>query len=167
MYQGTDKVMGDRKKLLIVEDGLVYRVKRLTVVLRAAAESALQGTGVTGPQHLTLMALAANPGVSNATLARRSYVTPQTMNVIIQGLESAGLVERVEATDSRREIALRLTDEGRRRMTAGQKRIVEVEAAALAFLPAGERGAFLDHLDACSTSIETATAAPIRKRTRP
>ncbi len=155
--------MRNDKKQPIVEDGLLHRVKRLTAVLRAAAETALRGTGVTGPQHLTLVALAANPGVSNATLARRSYVTPQTMNVLIQGLEAAGLVERVEATDGRREIALRLTDEGRRRMTAGQRRIVELEAAALGFLPEEERGGFLDHLEACAATIATA-AAPARKK---
>lgn len=69
--------MRNEKKQPIVEDGLLHRVKRLTAVFRAAAETALRGT---------------EPGVSNAALARRSYVTPQTTNVLIQGLATAGLV---------------------------------------------------------------------------
>jgi DNA-binding MarR family transcriptional regulator len=150
---GRVKEQSVSKALPILDGRLVYRVKRLTAALRATVETALRDTGVSAPQHGTMLALAANPGASNATLARVSYVTPQTMNEIVQGLVSANLVERLEADDGRREIALQLTDEGKRLVAVGQKRIIEVEATALAPLSERERRTFLEHLDACAAAL--------------
>jgi DNA-binding MarR family transcriptional regulator len=116
--------------------------------------AALRGTGISPPQYTTMVALSTHPGSSNATLARACFVTPQTMNEIIQGLELASLVERVEADADRRAIALQLTDEGRRRMAAGYKQILALEAAALAPIAEGERGAFLEHLDVVAATLE-------------
>jgi DNA-binding MarR family transcriptional regulator len=141
------------KALPTLEGRLMHRVKRLAAALRASVETALRDTGVSAPQHGTMLALAANPGASNATLARISFVTPQTMNEIIQGLVNARLVERLEADDGRREIALQLTDEGKRLVAVGHKRIVEVEAAALATLSKRERQTFLEHLDVCAAAL--------------
>jgi DNA-binding MarR family transcriptional regulator len=76
------------------------------------------------------------------------------MNEIVRGLELASLVERVQADVDRREIALQLTDEGRRRMAAGYKQILELEASALAPIPEGERTAFLERLDALAATLE-------------
>ena len=142
------------KKTPLLEGRLSYRVKRLERALRASMEAALRGASISAPQYATMVALEAHPGSSNATLSRICFVTPQTMNELIQGLEAGSLVERVDADVDRREIALGLTDEGTRRLAAGHKQVLEVEAAALAPLSDGQRRAFLDHLDACSATLE-------------
>jgi DNA-binding MarR family transcriptional regulator len=142
------------KRTPLLEGRLSYRVKRLERALRASMEDALRGAGISAPQYTTMVALEAHPGSSNATLSRICFVTPQTMNELIQGLEAGSLVERLEGDVDRREIALQLTDEGRRRLTAGHKQILEVEAAALAPLSEAQRRSFLDHLDACSATLE-------------
>ena len=45
-------------------------------------------------QFLVLSLLAETPGLANADLARRAFVTPQSMNEVLKRLESTGLVER-------------------------------------------------------------------------
>lgn len=50
--------------------------------------------GLSVAEYTCLTALRAEPGLSNAELARRSLVTPQSMNEVITKLEQRGLVER-------------------------------------------------------------------------
>ena len=71
-----------------------YELKRVQHALRQAMDEALRETGVTTPQYAAMSVLAEEPGLSNARLARRSFVTPQTMNQILARLEASGLVER-------------------------------------------------------------------------
>ena len=47
----------------------------------------LREHGATLAQHAVLTALDEEPGLSNAGLARRAFVTPQTMNQVPQELE--------------------------------------------------------------------------------
>lgn len=139
-----------------LEIRLGYRLKRLNAALRAAMDDALRATELSTPQHITLAALAANPLATNAMLARVCYVTPQTMNEIIRGLVKAKLVARAaDKGDPRREIALELTAEGKKRLLLGEQRSHAVESAALAALPEKEREKFLDHLTACAAILES------------
>jgi DNA-binding MarR family transcriptional regulator len=52
-------------------------------------------------------------GASNATLARRAFVTPQTMQAILVALERAGFIERVADPEHGRVQQTILTDRGR------------------------------------------------------
>jgi DNA-binding MarR family transcriptional regulator len=142
------------KKLLEFEGRLFYRVKHLTSVMRSAADTSLRRIGLSGAQYTALAALEASPGASNAALARLCFVTPQTANEVSRGLESAKLVERGETAQDRREIALHLTDEGRRLLAAGHEKMREVEEAALLGVPGGKQQAFLRYLDAMAATVE-------------
>ena len=71
-----------------------YLVKRVQVALRSAMDRALLSEDLTTPQYGVLSALQKAPGLSNAELARRSFVTPQTMIRIVASLEDKGLVTR-------------------------------------------------------------------------
>ena len=53
-----------------------YQLKRLQSLLRARMDAALDERGLTTPQYAALSAIEAAPGLSNAALARRSFVTP-------------------------------------------------------------------------------------------
>ena len=50
--------------------------------------------GLTVPQYACLELLAQRPGLSNSGLARGAFVTRQSMNVLLQGLERDGFVSR-------------------------------------------------------------------------
>ena len=57
-----------------------YLLKRAQAALHAAMAAALHEHGATLAQYAVLTALDEEPGLSNAELARRAFVTPQTMN---------------------------------------------------------------------------------------
>ena len=64
------------------------------MALRGAMDSALAELDVTTPQFSVLTMIVAYPGVSGADLARLTFLTPQTINVIVRNLERDGMVEK-------------------------------------------------------------------------
>ncbi len=76
------------------EGHLAYLVRQANVAVRAAMEKALAGLDVTPPQFAVLTMLAAYPGASGADLARLTFLTPQTINVIVRNLEKAGAIAK-------------------------------------------------------------------------
>ncbi|MDN5895092.1 MAG: MarR family transcriptional regulator [Nocardioides sp.] len=69
--------------------------------------------GLTVPQYASLEVLRQRPGVSNAELARATFVSRQSVNVLLRGLESAGLVTRVVAEVEERMLStLDVTERG-------------------------------------------------------
>src|SRR3712207_8022525 len=64
-----------------------YELKRAQHALRSEMDGALRGVGLTTPQYAALSVLEGEEGISGALLARRCFVTPQTMNGILVNLE--------------------------------------------------------------------------------
>jgi len=75
-------------------DRVGYELKKAQHALRLGIDEELRELGVTTPQYAAMSVLAEEPGLSNAQLARRSFVTPQTMNQILARLGASGMVER-------------------------------------------------------------------------
>src|SRR5882757_11100931 len=71
-----------------------YLLKRAQAALHAGMAGALREHGATLAQYAVLAALDEEPGLSNAGLARRAFVTPQTMNQVLRELEQKGWVTR-------------------------------------------------------------------------
>lgn len=78
----------------VPHETLGYALKRAQQAMRLHMDRQLKEIGLTAPQYAVLASLEAEPGASNATLARRAFVTPQTMQAMLVKLEQAGLVER-------------------------------------------------------------------------
>jgi MarR family len=71
-----------------------YLIKRAQMVLHDAMADALGSHHLTVTQFAVLTGLAEEPGLSNADLARRAFVTPQSMHAVLQELERLQLVMR-------------------------------------------------------------------------
>lgn len=103
------------------------------------------------PEFSTLSVLRTMPGLSNAELARRSLVTPQSMNEVIVRLERRGLIERRNHPDHGRILMIEITE-------AGQK----LTTGALADVGAFERslldGIAEDDLDLAKQVLKTVLA---------
>jgi len=136
------------------ESRIGYLVKRLQQALRHAMERELTGSGLSAPLYAALAQLAADPGQSNAELARRSFVTPQTMHQIVQGLERAGWVEREAHPDHGRILRMRPTPEGLRRLDEADAAVAGVEERMLAPLAASEVAALARGLERCAEALE-------------
>ena len=76
------------------EGHLGYLVRQANVAVRAAMEKALAELDVTPPQFSVLTMIVAYPGVSGAELARLTFLTPQTINVIVGNLEKMGAIAK-------------------------------------------------------------------------
>jgi DNA-binding MarR family transcriptional regulator len=114
-----------------VEDRVGYQLKRAQQALRTAMDEGLRAQGMTTPQYAALAALDADEPLSGAELARRCFVTAQTMNAILVGLERARLVERAPHREHGRIIEVRLTKRGRARLRDAHKTVFEVEERML------------------------------------
>lgn len=136
-----------------LEGKVGYVLKGVQRDLRASMEGTLKELGVTTPQYAALSVLAEEPGLSNATLARRSFVTPQTMNQIMVRLESAGLVERRAHPEHGRVRQAYLTGEGEGLRQECAVRVDAVEGLMVSGLSGEERSNLLGLLRRCSSAL--------------
>jgi DNA-binding MarR family transcriptional regulator len=91
--------------------------------------------GLSIPEHVTLTNLKYTPGLSNAELARRALVTPQSMNEVVGRLEERGLVVRKQNPDHGRILMAELTDEGVAVIDAARPSVAALEAEILDGIP--------------------------------
>jgi DNA-binding MarR family transcriptional regulator len=91
---------------------LGYLVVRVADRMSRSWHAALRAHGINPRQFSVLGLLARDPDLSQAELARRVLVTPQSMSESLVGLLRAGLVERDEA-GSGQPARVRLTEAGR------------------------------------------------------
>jgi DNA-binding MarR family transcriptional regulator len=106
---------------------LGYLLKRAQNAFRTRMDRALDEIGLTTSQYAVLAALEEEPGLSNADLARRSFVTPQTMIRIVTALEERSLLTRHARSDNARVRAAAVTDEGRRLLRTAHLVVAQIE----------------------------------------
>ncbi|MGW7086811.1 MarR family winged helix-turn-helix transcriptional regulator [Streptomyces sp. NPDC054871] len=136
-----------------VLDHVGYRLKRAHAALRSAMDQALREHGLTVPQYACLEVLAARPGLSNAELARATFVTRQSMNVVLRGLQDAGLLTRPVTVESGRARPASLTGEGRDRLTAAQGAVYAIEARMIEAIPDERLTALLEDFDRLARAL--------------
>jgi DNA-binding MarR family transcriptional regulator len=93
------------------------------------------------------------PGLSNAELARRSFVTPQTMIRIVAGLEDKGLVTRVEHPSHGRILEVSLTAAGEKTVNSCHQRVKRVEHRMEGDLSETEGRTLADLLERCAVAL--------------
>lgn len=76
------------------ETSFIYMVGRVNQGIRREMRARLSECELSVAEYTTLSVLAARPELSNAQLARRALVTPQSMIEILAQLERRGLVRR-------------------------------------------------------------------------
>ncbi len=137
-----------------VEQRVGYLIKRAQQALRTAMDRALRDLGVTTPQYAVLSLLAEETGLSNAALARRAFVTAQTMNEILATLQRSGLVERQPHPSHGRVLQTHLTDAGKALLDASHARVEAIEARMVSDLDLQERQQLARALERCVTAVQ-------------
>jgi DNA-binding MarR family transcriptional regulator len=120
-------------------DRVGYQLKRAQQALRTAMDEGLRAHGITTPQYAVLTALEVDEPLSGAELARRCFVTAQTMNAILVGLERARLVERTPHAAHGRVIDARLTKRGRAKLDDAHQTVFVIEERMLSKMTARGR----------------------------
>ncbi|MEV4359565.1 MarR family transcriptional regulator [Nonomuraea sp. NPDC049625] len=139
------------------DERLGLDIKRAEQTLIAAKQAAVRPAGLTVPQYATLFALADNPGISGAALARACLVTPQAMTVVLKNLEERGFIERSPHPWHRNVLETRLTEAGRAALKAADERAVVIERAIAGEFSAEEREQLRSLLARSAEAIARAT----------
>lgn len=136
-----------------------YRLKQVHSELRAAMDAELRGHGLTVPQYACLELLAECPGRSNAELARGAFVTRQSMNVVLRGLQDSGLIERADTAEHGRARPARLSAEGYRRLQGARAGILAVEQRLTSAFTPGQVRVLMDLLDTMVRGLRSGTGS--------
>ena len=121
-----------RDQELGVKGLLGYKLKKTQHALRLHMDEALRALDLTTPQYAVLAQLELKPGISNAALARSSFIKAQTMHGIVSNLEKRGLVQRKGDISHGRILCTELTDQGRKVVAQAHDMIRSVELRMLA-----------------------------------
>lgn len=122
-------------------------------------EEVLRPLGMSVTHYACLELLAQRPGLSNSDLARGTFVTRQTMNVLLQALERDGAVERADKPVVGKVLPVTITARGRVALADASAAVRTVEERMLADLGAPDRAEALRLLDTMIRSLR-APAAP-------
>jgi DNA-binding MarR family transcriptional regulator len=128
---------------------LSYVIARLDRAVRRGIEDVLEPAGLTVPQFTALSVLARRAGLSNAQLARRAYITPQSMNEVVLQLERKGLLKREPDPAHRRILRARVTPKGRTVLERCETAVGEMEGRMLQALDDEGRDRLIHDLAAC------------------
>ena len=126
-----------------------YVIARLDRAVRREVTDIVAPHGLTATQYTALSVLRMGKGLSNAQLARRSYVTPQSMIEMLGTLESKGLVTRSPAPDHGRILRTELTAKGRRLLSRCDAAIDRMETEMTAELSPEQLHEFEQMLRSC------------------
>lgn len=115
-------------------------------MVRRRLGEVLTPLGLTVPQYTVLAVLGARGQLSNAQLAERAFVTPQTANEMVKTMEASKWIQRSPDPNHGRVINLKLTDKGRQVLASAHAAAARLEDEMLASVAAPERQCFHDQL---------------------
>ncbi|MFD0059155.1 MarR family winged helix-turn-helix transcriptional regulator [Streptomyces sp. NPDC127168] len=141
-----------------LDTSLGYMLKAASSALHSAMEAVLKPMGMTITHYSCLELLAQRPGLSNSELARGTFVTRQSMNVLLQALERQGLVVRAAQAPVGRALPTELTAAGRRQLQAASAAVRRVEQDMLAQLNAADQDQMRRLLRECIASLSAPSA---------
>ncbi|MGY8678637.1 MarR family transcriptional regulator [Bradyrhizobium sp. UFLA05-153] len=119
------------------EEGyLGYLLRQAQAAVRLSMERSLADLGVTPPQFAVLTMLKAYPGLSGAEVARLTFLTPQTVGVIISNLERDGAIGKTPHPVHGRILQWTLTARGKTLLKTCRERVVALEQRLAAGLDA-------------------------------
>ena len=137
------------------ERAVGYLVKRVQQSLRRRSDAVLRSTGVSMSQYAVLRALSDHPDASASELSRLCFVTRQSLQDLLSGLRSAGLVAESDLPARGRARALKLTPSGARRLATAHAAVMGVETEMTAGLTVEARRHLVAALTRCAENLET------------
>lgn len=115
-----------------------YYMKKAQHALRLSMDSELALLDLTTPQYAVLAQLECNGELSNASLAKKSFITAQSMHGIASNLEKQGLIQKTTSKENKRIILVSLTKQGHALVKKAHKVVGNVEKQMLRGLSKNE-----------------------------
>jgi DNA-binding MarR family transcriptional regulator len=140
--------MSDSKRRAVDESAeprISYALARLHQLVFASVSEVAARHGLTALQFTTLSVLNRHgTPLSSSQLARRSFMTAQSMHEVIHRLETDGLIQRNPHPYHGRKLPASLTAKGRRVLAACEAAVAEFEATMLSGFSKSDRTTFLE-----------------------
>jgi DNA-binding MarR family transcriptional regulator len=132
-----------------------FLLRSLQHTLRQTMDDALrkQGIELSFAAFVALFGLHNEPGTTGAKLARRAFVSAQTMNSALHRLELEGRIERRPHPDSRRADSWSLTAAGLAELQRAHAVGTSVFTKMFASFDADDMALFSDYLHRCIDSL--------------
>jgi DNA-binding MarR family transcriptional regulator len=145
----TDSESVDREQ----HPSLLYAIKQVELAIRSHLDTLLRPYGITAVQYTALTVLQHSSGLSAADLARRSFVTAQSMGEMVDTLQRLDLVSRRVDPHHRRRMLMSLTEQGRQLLAECGDAVAELETTMVARLNWRQRQALRVYLDSCRAAL--------------
>ena len=110
---------------------LSYMIARVDRIINKQLTEQLKDLDITLPQFTALSVLAAKGSLSNAKLAERSLIKPQSANKILQDLLSQGWIIKESDPSHGRRILIHVTPEGVNKLNECRKLVEALEKIML------------------------------------
>ena len=136
------------------ERAVGYLVKRVQQSVRRQCDAALRPSGLSMAQYAAMRALADHPEASASELARLCFVTRQSLQDLLAGLRSAGLVRDAKVPPRGRARSLELTAIGAKRLRAAHTAVMAVESRMLEGISASAQRQLSATLARCAQNLE-------------
>ena len=133
---------------------VAYLIGRLDRVLRRRIGEVTAPFGLSVPQYTALSVLHARGQLSNAELARRTFMTPQAMGELVQALEARNLLARRPDPVHGRIVQIYLTRTGEELLRKCDTAVRQLEDLMLERLSPEERAKLQAHLKTCIHSLD-------------
>lgn len=145
--------MGQYEMVGPVDEAVGYVLKQAATALRTSMDAVLRPLQLTVPQYACLEVLNQRPGLSGAELARATFVTRQSMNLLVRGLWQRGLLTRAPVAVHGRALPTELTDAGREQLRAATFAVRTVERQMLSSLTPSAQRRLLADLATCAAAL--------------
>ncbi|MEV8150935.1 MarR family transcriptional regulator [Arthrobacter sp. NPDC080073] len=139
---------------------ITYLIKSLELAIRHDLDEAFQGIGLTAPQYAALSALRYHPGLSSARLARTSFVTAQSMHVMVAGFVKNDYIERRPDPQNLRILKNYLTDNGYRVLALCDAAADVIETKMLEGMSFAQRELLKENVAKCVQNLRALTEVP-------
>jgi DNA-binding MarR family transcriptional regulator len=134
--------------------GVSYALARLHQRVLAGISERVGPHGLTTLQFTTLSILSRHGApLSTSQLARRAFMTPQSMSEVTHALERKALIERNPDPNHRRTLPATLTTKGRGVLAACEEAVSEFEDSMLEGFSERDRAVFLDMVKAAVRNL--------------
>jgi DNA-binding MarR family transcriptional regulator len=145
-----------------------FALRNLMQSFRQCVDSAIRDAGlnVSFAHGMVLKHLAKEPGLSGAQLARRAMVAAQSMNSLLRGMESTGLLVREKHPENRRIDCWFMTRSGYRQVERAGEIFEGIVARMLATLSKSDATRMSELLQICATALQSGADGPEAKPAR-
>jgi DNA-binding MarR family transcriptional regulator len=145
---------------------IIYVIGRVNQGIRREMRTRLAEFDLSVAEYTTLSVLNARPHLSNAQLARRALVAPQSMLEILAQLERRSLVERQLVAGNARILRARLTREGHNLLQAADPAIQALDDEMFAGMSARQQQAAMTAMRTAMANLSRSAGEPAKQPAR-